>query len=363
MVALSNPNEKITETAWSHLEFLFRLVFFATSPFAIVRLAALFPVGGTLLNVAIALTIFALGERVRRFTARSRFLNWLLAEAFAFENYYRARPPRPFLYYLFYPLLLPYWLLQRDARREFLVFRGYTLGGLFVLLGTFAWQYFARFAPELGWREFLPQVWLTLIVEMWLSLSLLMPIATSFVWYHGRGQRWRLDILLAIGLMSSTAAVAQVLHRRDPIVSYAACERVKLRTKANKRQAHHALVAAVRTARKSLQQAREVEGDGKVLGEPLEAARAELRKYYKTDEALAFDLWATPRTRPRALVLYFEARRSQRPIWIAVDGYGVEIRSPDRLPRGAFSAMRAASDGTEELIEDWPEAIDLDILP
>jgi hypothetical protein len=46
-------------------------------------------------------------------------------------------------------------------------------------------------------------------------------------------------------------------------------------------------------------------------------------------------------------VLYFEARRSQRPIWVAVDGYGDEIRSPDRLPRGEFSAMRAASDGTE----------------
>ncbi len=363
MVTPSIPNEQAREGSWSHLEFVFRLAFFATAPFAIVRLAALFPVGGALLNVALALLIFVLGDRVRRFTSRSRFLKWLLDEALAFESYYRARAPRPFFYYLFYPLLFPYWLFHDDARREFLVFRGYTLGGLLILLGTFAWQYFARFVPDLSWRQFLPQVWLTLIVEMWLSLSLLMPIATSFVWYHKRGQRWRLDILLAVGLLASTIAIVQVAKRRDPIVSYATSERVTLRTKINKRKAHRTLVAAVRAARRSLQKSREVEGDGKVMGEPLEAMRTELLKYYKSDEVFAFDLWASPRKRPRVVILYFEARRTQRPIWVAVDGYGGEIRSPDRLPRGAFAAMRAASDGTEQLLEEWPEALDVYDLP
>lgn len=363
MVTPSTSNAPYKAGAWSYLEYLLRLAFFAAAPFAIVRLAALFPVRGVLIDVAVALVIFAWGDKARRIAARSRVLKWLLGEALAFEDYYRVRPPRPFVYYLLYPLLFPYWLIARDARREFWVFRGYTLGGLFILLVSLGWQYFARFTPELGWREFLHQVWLSLLIEMLLALALLMPIATSFVWYHRLGQRWRRDILLAVALMGCSIALVGVLNRRDPIVSYATSERVTLRTKANKKKAHRTLLAAVRAARRSILKSREVEGDGKVEGESLEAARTELGRYYKSDEVLAFDLWASPRTRPRTIVLYFESRRSERPIWVAVDGYGNEIRSPDRLPRNAFAAMRAASDGSEDLLEDWPEALDPDNLP
>jgi hypothetical protein len=345
------------------VDFVFRLAFFAAAPFAIVLVAALFPVRGAIIDASLAVVIFVAAERARRWAARSRFLKWLFDAALEFESYYRTQPPRPFLYYLFYPLLLPYWLIQRDARREFLVFRGYTIGGLLVLLASLVWQYFTRFVPELGLREFLPQVWLTLIVEMLLALSLLMPIATSFVCYHGGGQRWRLNILLAVGLISSLGAVYHVVNRRDPIVSYATGERVSLRTKADRRKAHQTLITAVRAARTSLLKSRAIEGDGKVMGEPLEAARRALLKYYKSDEVLAFDIWASPRTRPRAIVLYFEAGRSRRPIWVAVDGYGSEIRGPNRLPKGAFTAMRSASDGTEALLDEWPETLELDILP
>jgi len=359
-----NLSDSKTRTgALPHLEYLLRLAFFASAPFAIVQLAALFPVRGALIDVAVALTIFAWGDQARRVAKRSRLLKWFFDEALAFEDYYSARHPRPFVYYLLYPLLFPYWLIQSDARREFFVFRGYTVGGLVILLASLGWQYFTRFAPELGWRDFLQVVWLSLLVETWLTLSLLMPIATTFVCYHRRGQRWRRDILLAVGLIASSAAIVGVLNRRDAVVSYAAMERVTLRTKADRNRAHRTLIAAVRAARKSLLTAREVEGDGKVLGQPLETAQAILGKYYKSDEVLAFDLWASPRKRPRAIVLYFEGRRDKRPIWVAVDGNGSEIRGPDSLPRGAFSAMRAASDGTEDLLEEWSDSLDFDNLP
>jgi hypothetical protein len=129
----------------------------------------------------------------------------------------------------------------------------------------------------------------------------------------------------------------------------------------NRRQAHKALLTAARTARRSLLKSREVEGDGKVSGEPLAAARTALTSYYKSDEVKAFNVWASPRKRPRAIVLYSEGRNQLRPIWVAVDGYGDEIKSPDRLPWGAFQAMRRASDGTAELLESWPESLDVDI--
>src|SRR5258708_113640 len=59
----------------------------------------------------------------------------------AFEDYYRTHAPRPFVYYVFYPLLFPYWLTNKEARREFIVFRGYTTFGLIVLLisGSYQW--------------------------------------------------------------------------------------------------------------------------------------------------------------------------------------------------------------------------------
>jgi hypothetical protein len=347
----------IRASAWSRVDYPLRLLFFAVAPFAIVFVASLFSVTGALIDCSLALIIFVLGDQVRSWSTRSRLLTWLLDTALEFEGFYRKRPPRPFLYYLFYPLLFPYWLISRDARREFFVFRGYTLGGLFILLATLGWQYFTRFPPELTLRQFLPQVWLSLLVEMFLALALLMPIATSFVWYHGRGHRYRLYVLLAVGCLSSVIAIYQVVSRRDPVVSFLTNERVTLRTNANKRKAYRTLVNALRAGRKALLKSRDIEGDGKVMGEPLEAARVVMKQFYKSDEVLAFDLWASPRKRPRIIVLYFEGSPSQKPIWVAVDGYGNVVRHATHLPKGAFEAMRAASDGTEDLLEALPEEL------
>ena len=49
----------------SFADFLFRLLFFSLAPFAIVLAAELFPVSGTLLDVALALGVFVAGEAAR----------------------------------------------------------------------------------------------------------------------------------------------------------------------------------------------------------------------------------------------------------------------------------------------------------
>ena len=69
-----------------------------------------------------------------------------------------------------------------------------------------------------------------------------------------------------------------------------------------------------------------------------------LGRFYKHDEAFAFDLWASPRKQPKVMVLYFEARPWSAPIWVAVTRGGVEITDPKKLPRGAFVAMKHAAD-------------------
>jgi hypothetical protein len=342
----------------SALDFAFRLGFFALAPFAIVIVAELFPVRGALIDVGLALLVFVGSEAARQWSRRSRVLSWLLSEALAFEAYYRAQLPRRFGYYVFYPLLFPYWLAVREARREFLMYRSYTLFGLLFLIGSLVVQYFSAWAPELGFRAYLPFVLMSLFVETMLVLALLMPIATTVVWYHASFRRRRLLIVLLVGLVSTGVALAYVARRREPVVSYATRERVRLRTNAAALRAHRALDRAARAALGSLVAGAPIEGDGRVEGAPLERARDVLRTFYKIDEAQAFDIWASPRRAPQVLVVYFEGRPGKRPIWVAVRRDGSEIRRGSELPAGAFRAMRRASGEDDAALWTWPDELD-----
>src|ERR1700753_327368 len=129
----AKPQSTLLSSPLSLADFIARLAFFALAPFVIVLAAELFPVRGALIDVGLAMSVFLLGEAPRKFASRFRLLGLVLKEAFAFEVYYRERRPRPFLYYLAYPLLFPYWLFNREAREEFLMFRGYTLYSFLVL--------------------------------------------------------------------------------------------------------------------------------------------------------------------------------------------------------------------------------------
>lgn len=341
----------------SAADFALRLAFFALAPFTIVGVAEWFPVRGALIDVGLALGVFVGGEAARRAASKNRAVRWVITEALAFETYYRERAPRPFAYYLFYPLLFPYWLTNRSARREFLMFRGYTVGSFVVLLGSLTVQYFQYWQPELTFRQFSVSVVKTLIVETVVVLSLLMPIATTVVWYHSSYRRRRLVVLLVTGLVSAGVALAIVARHRDPVVSLATRDRVRLRTKALPTAAHAALVSAARAAATEATRAGGLEGDGKIEGKPLDLARDELEKFYKHDEAFAFDLWGTPRKKPRLVVLYFEAQKKNPPIWVAIERDGTEVDKLAELPANAARAMKKAADGTDPLLSIWPSQV------
>ncbi len=351
------PQSTLLSSPLSLADFIARLAFFALAPFAIVLAAELFPVRGALIDVGLAMSVFLIGEAPRKFASRFKPIAFFLKEAFAFEVYYRERRPRPFAYYLAYPLLFPYWLFNREAREEFLMFRGYTLYSFLVLLGGLVWQYFRDWPPQLGFVDFLPAVGISLGVETLLVLSLLMPIATTVVWYHSSFRRRRLIAMLLVGAVSTTIAVVRVTSHRDPIVSYLTKQRVRLRTAAAKKDAHKILFASVEVAWRELVKEHGVDGDGKVEGKALDDARAALEKFYKHDEAFAFDLWASPRNHPRVLVLYAQSRRKQPSIWVALKDGG-ELRKPADLPKGAFQAMRSAEDTTDPVAMVWEDGDD-----
>jgi hypothetical protein len=327
----------------SQLDFAARLAFFALAPLAIVPVAMLFPVTGTLVSVGIALTVILAGESMRRLAGKSKWVKRFIARELAMEEHYQRRPPKRFLYYVFYPLLFPYWLINADARKEFWFYKGYTLVGVAVLVGSSVLQYFLRWPPELGFRQFLPVLAISLVVEAFLVLSLLMPIVTTVVWLHKSYRRGRLLALLIAALLSTSVALVRVLQKRDPIVSFSSRYRVRERSAAAPAKARMAQLAALQIAWKELHDhPRSVEGDGKVEGEPLELARTTLERFYRPDESYAFDLWASPRRSPRVLVLFFEARQRKPAIWIALVN-GKEVTDPQQLPAGAFAAMKQAA--------------------
>jgi hypothetical protein len=322
------------------VDFLLRLAFFAAAPFLLVFVAAIFPVTGALVQVGLGLLAFFAGEALRRISARSKLAKLALSSQLEFEAHYRAHPPRPFLYYVFYPLLFPYWLAVADARREFLLYKGYTLASFALLVVSLVVQYVRYFPAELGVREFLPIAGGTFLVETAVVLMFLMPIVTSVVHFHTRQAPWRLGALLIVGLVSISFAVARLERRRDPVVSFATRQRVDLRTHAQPKEAQAAQTAGLHAAWKALPKDKEdVDHDGKVEGDVLTAAQDAMQGFYRNDEAHAFDLWYVHKGKINLVVLYFEARGKNDPIWLAMTSTGAIMHDAKQLPKGAFNAM------------------------
>lgn len=297
-------------------DLLLRIAYFAAAPFLVVIAAELFPVTGAVVQIALALTVFLLGEAAQRALGQRRWLRKLLSNELAFDAHYRKTPPRAFLYYVFYPFLFPYWLSNRDARREFLLYKGYTWPAFLLLLLSLVVQYLRVCPPELTLRDFLPIAAGSLLAEAVVVLMFLMPIVTSVVHFHHRRAPRQLLLLLAVGLLSAGYAVVRIERRRDPIVSVATRTRVKLRTDAAPELAVRAQSEALSAALAALASA--APKDGRLEGEPLEAARDALLTFYKDDEAHAFELWLT-RSPSLLLTVFFPARRGHQPIWLSLD--------------------------------------------
>jgi hypothetical protein len=315
-----------------------------TAPFLLVFIASLFPVTGAVIQVCFALAVFFGAEAIRRLSARNKLAASFFSKQLAFEEHYREHPPGPFLYYVFYPLLFVYWLWVPSARREFLLFKGYTLASFVILVVTLGFQYESRFPPELALKDFWPIAGGTFLVETAVVLMFLMPIVTTVVHYHLERAPGRLTALLLVGFVSVTVAMVRIERRRDPMVSYATRMRVRMRTAARPKAAEQAQAEALQVATKLLARSKEdVDRDGKVEGDILDAAQEALRSFYKDDEAEAFDLWYTRTGKSTTLVVYFEGRRNHNPIWLAMTQKGTIMHDTKQLPRGAFAAMREAT--------------------
>ena len=327
-------------------EYALRLAFFAAVPFAIVILASLVPMTAALVNIVLALGAFFFGEVLRKHAQERGWLGKVLRRQLAFEEYYRERPPKPFVYYLFYPLLFPYWLSVAEARREFWLFKGYTVVTFVVAVIAGAYRYFAVYQPEIAFKWFLVSFGIGLAIEALAVITFLMPITTTVVALHQRGQHGRLVLLLVVGLLSAGGAITVMALRHRTFPSLETRQRVSKRTAARLKLAEAVGDEALRAAWKARRVAGyERDRDGTMDGAPLDVAREKLQKFYRPDEAAAFELWTTAKgDKSPMMVLYAEGPRRGRPVFRAMRPDGTVITRAKELPKAALKVMRTVGE-------------------
>ncbi|MFO0592620.1 MAG: hypothetical protein U0441_34065 [Polyangiaceae bacterium] len=322
-------------------DFALRLVFFAVLPFVATLAAAAFPMTGVLVNVVVALLVFAFAEAVRSRAERSRLLRVLVRRHLEFEAYYREHPPGPFIYYIFSPVLFPYWLLSRQARREVLLYRNLTGGGVVILLVGATIDFVRNWRPQLSIQHFLLVWTLLFVVQTMLSLVFVAPIATTVVKYHLERRIVALWVLLAVGAASAGLAVYRLERRKSPVVSWVTTERVMRRTEADPKTAHNVQIEALRAVLANPKElAASTDDRGWVEDDSLERADEILEKLYKQDEAYAFTLHAYPPDAPKVLLLQCHLGWGRPALWRALRTDGVEITRKEDLPPGVLGLQR-----------------------
>ncbi|MBX3233645.1 MAG: hypothetical protein KIT84_21100 [Labilithrix sp.] len=328
-------------------EYVLRLAFFAFVPFGVVLLAMLVPMGAAIANMVLALGAFFFGEVLIEKADKKPWMRRVLRRQLAFEAYYREHPPRPFLYYVFSPILLPYWLVVRSARRELWLFKGYTVVTAVVISVQGVYRYFFVYQPQLDFTKFIAAFGISIVVETLAVMMLIMPMTTSVVALHRKKQHWRLVYLLAVGFISAGMAATYMWTRHRTFPSLETRSRIVARSTVDPATSRVVLRRALERAwavRKT--EGRDVwerETDGTITGAPLEQARESLIGFYRPDEAEAFELWTTARKdRPGIMVVFAEGRKKRSPVWLAMKYDGTVIERLPEIPRAARVAMRSA---------------------
>jgi len=89
-----------------------------------------------------------------------------------------------------------------------------------------------------------------------------------------------------------------------------------------------------------------------------DAANARLSPFFKSDEAAAFAVWASPLRRFGILLLHFEPRSHAHAIWVAIGPDGQELKKRSELPEPVRRVMKR-DDMNDSSLPIWPEDVDL----
>jgi hypothetical protein len=305
---------------WRRLDLALRFVYVALVPFFLAMLSNLIPITGIVIGTAIATIIALFGaQRWRARVGRIRFIGGLLAGFGQLGEYYAENPPKPLLYYVIYPVLVPHWLFARKARREFMLYRSINLVAIAIIAVSGIVDYFDSWKP-LPFSEFFGTAVGSFFIQLIVLGAFVMPIVTTVLMLHSRGNtRWLIALVL-LGVLTAIGGVAQRDHMKG--VPFDVAQRIRARLKLFDAEAHASLRAALDAADASLRQSSDI-------GIATQRAREVLDDFYRSDEAAPFKVW----TDGRIVLLYVQLQRNQS-VWIARDGE-VLVDTIDKLPAAA----------------------------
>jgi len=324
---------------WAAIDLALRFVYVALAPALLAIIAYVMPLTGLLITAGIATVVALIGsEAWHARVDRLPLVGRLLGSMANLADFYRDHPPKPLVYYILYPVLLPVIVFRRVPRREFFLYRRLNAILLVVVAAIGAYDYVRYWRPELTFGLFISSVIGVVIMQIIVAVVLIMPIVTTLVMLRQRGQVKTLSVLVVLAI-ATTSFGAYIAHKKNEIAlltwlrlqartkyalaELADCERAHpdqivscLDTNPEIHALKEALVAAVEVARTAPND----------VAAQLDAAHDKLVDYYKRDEADAFKLVSSQ----GAVVLYVRYPRKP-PIWLGVSAKGFFIR-PELLP-------------------------------
>lgn len=315
--------------------FVVRLLYFLVAPFVAIAAAAVIPMTGVLVHFVLLLVSFTFIEALRRSASRYRLVERIARNQLRFEAFYREHPPRMFLYYVCYPLLLPYWLANRVARQEFALYRNFTSLGVVLLLLFGAADYALHWRPDIGFGKFLGTWIATFILQIFIMIAFLLPLSVTIVGYQLAGDARNVRRMLIAACLSIGFAILGLTQTRDTLIPFQTVERTRMRSEAAPERAAAAQAAALTSVWQDIRDRRfDLDAHG-WLADPARArARAELTRFYRDDEAHAFHIRVWPADHPTHALLLCHQNNDNPPVWLAMTADGSPLHDAAQLPAG-----------------------------
>ncbi len=289
------------------IDLVLRFIYVALVPAILGLFAQFMSVMGLVITTGLATGIALAGtERWRQRVGHIPIVGKFFANFARLGEYYATTQPRLLIYYILYPILFPYWLLARSARREFLLYR--RISSIVLLVGIVAGlaNYYEKWAPDIKFNQFFGATVGLLFLQLLLTFAVIMPIVTTVIVYHQRAMKKTMVAVLALGVL--TGVPTWIFFHRFPIVGFEAQMRVKERTRASPTRAKAAMTAALEAAVGSFIKSSDAEL-------ALELARDKLTELYRRDESHGFYLVRVDRT----FAIFAKFQRTKAPVaWLAV---------------------------------------------
>lgn len=303
-------------------DFVLRLAFFALAPWVFLFFSLLVPVGAILINLALTMLVFFIAEAYRAHIRRGSIAYKLMRRQLALADFYRRRPPRPFIYYLLYPLLAPYWLFTRDGRSEFRLFRRFLIANAALLAIFRIVEYQRWWQPDIGLGPFLEASALILVFQSAFVTAFIVPVMVTVVDAKLHKKRKRLGVYATIFAVSGAFCVlAYTLQPPGRMTPAPVCARMRERSIAQPDRAEEVQRQAVEAALAVLPEGKRTKrktGE-EISGPPLDRARAELAAFYRGPEVECFRVFAMADGEAEVVVLRGDSKKRQtNPIWMAL---------------------------------------------